>query len=105
MNRMKKENSDRYIIVTGCSVAQFVEGEFEVMLSTRKNLGSQFRSNQLAEKLAKAIICNNVNLNFCANCALNSICDRNRHSKMFWYSWIVLKISITALLFYFEISI
>lgn len=87
LNIMKTEDTVRYIIETGCSVARFGEGEFELMLSPSKNLGFQVHSDELAEKLVEVIQCNNENLLICVPYALNSIWGRTKHSRMFWYSW------------------
>lgn len=84
LNIMTTEDTVKYIIETGCSIARFGEGEFELMLSPSKNLRFQLHSDELAKKLEEVIQCNSENLLICVPYALNSVWNRTKHSRMFW---------------------
>lgn len=84
---MNADKTIEYILKTGCSVARFGEGEFELVLHSDMDLGFQKRNPMLAEKLKKTLANKNERLLLCVPHALNHIGGRTKHSRRFWFYW------------------
>lgn len=84
---MTPEQSIDYIEKTGCSVARFGDGEFDMILWPDKKEGYQDNSAQLVEKLTAVLASKDPNLLICIPYALNNIWGRTQDSRNFWYYW------------------
>lgn len=91
---MNPVESIDYIRKTGCSVARFGEGEFELILggfsekgSSNGVLGFQNRSDDLVGELKAVLASDDPNLLVCIPYALNDILGRTLDSRNFWYYW------------------
>lgn len=84
---MTPEQSIDYIEKTGCSVARFGDGEFDMILWPDKKEGYQDNSAQLVEKLTAVLASKDPNLLVCIPYALNNIWGRTQDSRNFWYYW------------------
>lgn len=89
-SRLGIMNSDKtidYIIKNEVSVSRFGEGELELILQERRDLGFQKHDSELSKRLEEVLLQKNGNCLICLPYAFNSIYGRTKHSRMFWYSW------------------
>lgn len=84
---MNAEATIAYIEKTGCSVARFGEGEFELILWPDRDLGFQAHNAQLAKRLEEVLGAEEENLLLCIPYALNDLRGRTDDSIQFWYYW------------------
>lgn len=84
---MTPRKSIEYIEKTGCSVARFGDGEFDMILWPDKCEGYQKNSAKLVESLSDVLASQTPNLLICIPYALNNIWGRTQESRNFWYYW------------------
>ncbi len=87
LNILTSEETIRRIQETGCSVARFGEGEFELMIHDDVDLGFQKRNPALGQALRNVMSNQNEKLLLCIPYALNNIQGRTAHSRKFWFHW------------------
>lgn len=83
---MDAEKTIRYIKETGCSIARYGDGEFDLLMNAH-DLGFQKKSPELAEHLAKTMANKNEKLLLCVPWSFNHLKYRNQKSKDFWIWW------------------
>lgn len=84
---MTQEESISYIEKTGCSIARFGDGEFELLLWPDGKVGFQEHNDELARRLKEVLASEEEKLLVCIPYALNDIRGRTDDSIRFWYYW------------------
>lgn len=88
LNIMNAVETLKYVKKEECSIARLGEGELELILDPKRNLGFQKCSKELTEKLEEVLMSADNKCLICIPYALNSIRGgRTKHSRMFWHYW------------------
>lgn len=88
LNIMNAVETLKYAKKEECSIARLGEGELELILDPKRNLGFQKCSRELTERLEEVLMSADNKCLICIPHALNSIRGgRTKHSRMFWHYW------------------